>query len=93
MNMPEPGHADLLVDAEHLAELLADGGGLQLRKVADRGRALAPGLGRREGGLQLLGDGVGAGKVGVPELEVEVEVDVALGFAGDASLGVTDRLH
>ena len=93
VDMPEPGYADLLVDAEYRAEFLADGRRLELRKVADRGRALAPGLGRRKSGLQFLGDGVGAGEVGVPDLQVEVQVDVALGFAGDAALGVADRLH
>ncbi len=93
MDMPEPGHADLLVDAEHLAQVLADRGGLELREVADRGRALAPGLGRGEGGLQFLGDGVGAREVGEADLQVEVQVHVALGLAGDAALGVADRLH
>ena len=29
----------------------------------------------------------------IPDLQVEVQVHVALGLAGDAALGVTDRLH
>ena len=93
MDVPEPGHADLLVDAEHLAQFLADRGGLEFRKVADRGRALAPGLGRSEGGLQFFGDRIGAREIGEADLQVQVEVDVALGLAGDATLGVADRLH
>ena len=72
MDMPEPGNADLLVDTEDCAQLLAHGRRLQLGKIADRRGALAPGLRRGERGLEFLGDGVGAGEVGVANLQIEI---------------------
>ena len=93
VDVPEPGHPDLLVDAQHAVELLADRGGLQLREVADGRGALGPGLGRGEGGLQFLGDRVGAGEVGEADGQLQVEVDVALRLAGDAALRVADGVE
>ena len=43
--------------------------------------------------MKLFRDGIGAGEVGVANLEIQVQVHVSLRFTGDTALGVTDRIH
>ena len=70
MQVPEPSHADLLVEAEHLGQLGANRRGLEFRQVANRVGALGPSLGRSEGSLEFFGDRVGTGEVGEADLQV-----------------------
>jgi len=97
VKVPKPSDPDLLVESEHLSEFGTKWCGLEPREVANGGRALGPGLGRSEGSLDLLSDGIGARELGVAHFQVEIEVDLfAIGVAGvaeDASLSALDGVE
>ena len=70
VQVPEPRHAHLLVEAEHLGQLGTNRRGLEFRQVANRVGALGPSLGRSEGGLEFFGDRIGTREVGEANLQV-----------------------
>jgi hypothetical protein len=72
MDVPQPGHADLLVECGASCPAPRGSGGLELERLRIAEERWLHVSGGRERGLQFLGDGVGAREVGVPDLQVEV---------------------